>query len=129
MGDSFQSIVDPVATEAEAPILAERILAGLVAEQIVVPEPSDCVLGRGYAPGRLHENAMRTRYEPLLQLQTNGLEIISKRTVFHNGGLGFELVCHSCGSRCEPPHPSWGDAVGEWYDPAGAPNDRPEDRG
>jgi hypothetical protein len=52
MGDWFQTIVDPEATEAEAPALADRVLYWLIEERIVVGERTDCVLGDGgYAPG------------------------------------------------------------------------------
>lgn len=120
MGDSFHTIVDPEATEADAPELAGRVLNWLISEQIIIPERTDCVLGGdGYAPGPAYAKATGSPYPYLLQLRTNGLKVTSTRTVFDNGGLGFKIVCSSCGGRFEPPHGPWGDAVSEWYDRSG----------
>jgi len=120
MGDQFQSVVDPDASEVEAPALAEKLLQWFINEGIVSPERSDCVLGdSGYAPGRFHCKAIGSENQHLLRLRTNGLEVVSTHTVFHNGGLGFELVCESCGGSFDPPQGAWGDAVGEWYDRSG----------
>lgn len=120
MGDYFQSIVDPEATEAEAPSLADRVLRWLIDEQIVASELTDCVFMKpGYAPGPTYVKATGAPDVHVLKLRTNGLEVVSTRTVFHNGGLGFDLVCAACGSRIEPMQGWWADAVGEWYDRAG----------
>lgn len=117
MGDWFQSVVDPEATEAEAPTLADSVLRWLVAEGVVVPERSDCTLGEaGHAPGPSYVKATGLPDKHLLTLWTNGLAVVSTRTVFHKGGLGFDIVCSSCGGRFEPPDGLWADAVGEWYD-------------
>ena len=116
MGDWFQTIVDPEATEAEAPALADRVLHWLIDEQIVVGERTDCILGDGgYAPGPAYEKATGSHDKYLLATRTNGLEVVSTHTVFHNGGLGVDIVCWSCGGRFEPPNGLWGDAVGQWY--------------
>lgn len=120
MGDYFQSIVDPEATEAEATSLADRVVRLLVAEQIVVSELTDCVFGEsGYAPGPAYAKATGLLDVHLLTLRTNGMEVVSTRTVFHNGGNGFELVCSACGEQTEPKQGWWADAAGEWYDRAG----------
>lgn len=120
MGDWFQSVIDPEASEAEAPALAERLLQWFIDEGIVVAVPSDCTLGdSGYAPGPSYARAVGSPNELLLKLRTNGLEVVSKRSVFHNGGLGVELVCTSCGGRFDPPRGLWSGAVGEWYDRRG----------
>lgn len=121
MGDWFQSIVDPEATEAEAPALADRVLRWLVDEQIVASERTDCVLSNrgGYAPGPAYVKATGSPDAHVLQLRANGLEVVSSHTVFHNGGLGFEIVCAACGGRFDPPQGLWADAVSEWYDRAG----------
>ena len=123
MGDWFQSIVDPETTEADAPAAADRVLRWLIDEQIVVGDRTDCTLGDGgYAPGRAYVKATGSSDPYLLATRTNGLEVVSTRTVFYSGGLGYELkiVCLSCGGRFEPPEGPWGDAVGEWYHRRGA---------
>lgn len=120
MADSFQSIVDPEATAAEAPALAGRVLRWLIDEHIVVGDRTDCILGDGgYAPGPAYVKATAAPDKYLLEMRTNRVEVVSTRTVFHNGALGFEIVCSSCGGRFEPPSGCWGDAVGEWYDGSG----------
>jgi hypothetical protein len=121
MGNHFQSIVDPEATEAEAPALADRVLRWLIAEQIVVPERTDCVLSEsgGYAPGPAYVKATGAPDVHVLTLRTNGMEVVSTRTVFHSGEGDLELICGTCGSRIEPKQGWWADAVGEWYDRAG----------
>lgn len=121
MGDWFQSIVDPEATEAETPSLADRVLCWLIDEQIVASELTDCVLDEsgGYAPGPAYVKATGAPDVHVLKLRTNGLEVVSTRTVFHNGGNGFELECTACKYRYEPGPGGWADAVGEWYDRAG----------
>ncbi len=121
MGDWFQSIVDTEATEIEAPSLADRVLRWLIDEQIVASELTDCVLSEpgGYGPGPAYVKATGVPDDLTLRLRTNGMEVVSTRTVFHNGGIGFKLVCSACGSRTEPKRGWWADAAGEWYARAG----------
>ena len=110
MGDWFQTIVDPEATEAEAPALCDRVLRWLVDEQIVVGERTDCILGdAGHSPGPAYEKATGSRNKYLLAIRTNGLQVVSTHTVFHNGGLDFDIVCSSCGGRFQPPKGHWGE--------------------
>ena len=120
MGDSFQSIVDRDATEAEAPELGAAIHKWLVSEGIVSADASDCVLGSdtGFPPGPHYEKAVDGPDEHLLQLVTNGLDIIAERHVFYACQGGFELVCSACSDRFEAPD-EWGDAVDEWYENKG----------
>ena len=120
MGDWFQTIVDPEATEGEAAELADSVLRWLIEEQIVVSQRSNCTLGdAGYAPGTCYTKATGSPEEHFLSLWTNGLELVSKRSVFDNGGFGFDIVCASCGGRFEPPKGLWADAAGEWFDRSG----------
>ncbi|MCA8986629.1 MAG: hypothetical protein KDA78_03255 [Planctomycetaceae bacterium] len=120
MGDWFQSVVDRDATESEAPELGAAILEWLVDEGIVTSDATDCVLGSdtGYPPGPNYHKATGGTDEHLLQLVTNGLDVITKRNVFHSGQGGFELICSACSDRIEVPE-TWGDAVGEWYENKG----------
>jgi hypothetical protein len=116
MGDSFQVIVDRDADKDAAPGLATAIHDWLVTAGIVLAEPTDCVLGSeaGFAPGPNYQDVVDEKYEHLEDLQTNGLELITSRTIFDSGQGGFELVCSACSASFEPPD-EWGKAVGEWY--------------
>lgn len=117
MGDWFQIIVDREASEEEAPALGSSIRDWLVTEGIIEATLTDCVLGSdlGYPPGPNHERATD---EKVPELWTNGLDIITGRTVFHSTGVETYLICSQCGERFQPPD-EWTDAIGEWYDRRG----------
>ena len=78
---------------------AKEILNWLISEDIVESMPSDCVLGSevGYA---LSEGARKaTPFPDFLpfSLNTNGLEIVLKRSVFDTGQNGMEkCICPNC---------------------------------
>jgi hypothetical protein len=121
MSDNHQSIVDIEVHLDDAPALGRKLLSWLQTEQIVVTKPSDCVLGMGYAPGALYAKALREPDSRFLGLLTNGLELITERTVFDAGELGVGLICASCSSRFGD-IPGWGEAIGEWYTQTGPGN-------
>jgi hypothetical protein len=116
MGDYFQSIVDKDATETEAPSLGTLIRNWLVDEGIISSKATDCVLGSdsGYPPGPDYQKAIYEHDKQFLELWTNGLEIITKRHVFHSGQGGFDLVCPACSTKVEL-NEAWSKAVNEWY--------------
>lgn len=120
MGDGFQNLVAPEIAAAQAQAAGDRMLQWLVAEQLVLAETKDCVLsdGVGHPPGPQYAKATGKADPHLLKGWTNGLAVITKRTVFHSGQGGFELICSACKSRFEPPD-GWGDAVGEWFEQTG----------
>jgi hypothetical protein len=120
MGDWFQNLVAPDIAATEATATSERMLAWLVAEQVVLAETTDCVLGdAGYPPGPQCVKATGKTDPHFLHLRTNGLAVVSNRTVFHSGQGRFELVCSACNSRLKPPD-RWGDAVQEWFEQSGS---------
>src|SRR5687767_8987559 len=103
MSDSFQCIVDTEVSESQASPVAHAILGWLVVERIVAGTISDCVPGDvGYAPSIAYRKATATTSPALLTLRVNGVEVITSRTVFDNGGDGFEMVCGNCGARSHP---------------------------
>jgi hypothetical protein len=120
MGDWFQNLVAPNIAAPQAKAVGGRMLGWLVAEEIVSAETKDCVLGAdlGHPPGPQYAKATGKPDPHLLSLWTNGLAVISKRTVFHSGQGGFELICSACKSKFEPPD-RWGDAVDEWFKQSG----------
>jgi hypothetical protein len=132
MGDSFRTIVHPVASLADAPALADKVIAHLIKRKIVGPVRTDCVLGKagGYPPGDNVGEALAT-WSPSagsgvpLSLETivrdlrrsscNGVREVVGRTVFHNFGAGLDVVrCPICVGNEVDAH--WSDAVGRWYD-------------
>jgi len=120
MGNCFQSVVDLDATEEEAPKLAADILGWLVGEGIVLVEQCDCVLGSeaGNGPGPNYVRAVSAPDDHFLRDRTNGLDVITKRTVFHSGQGGFELICAACSAHFDPTD-AWGTAMGEWHEKRG----------
>lgn len=119
MGDWFQTLVDRDATAEEAPALAAYILQWLIKEQIVKPDATDCVLGGefGYPPGQNYSRAVDENGSGFLSMQTNGLEIIVRRSVIWSGQGEVELICSACG-RFSPPD-RWADAIAEWHEGRG----------
>ncbi len=120
MGDWFQTVSDRDATESESQELGAAIHQWLVDEGIVSSDATDCVPGSdiGYPPGPNYQKATGESDDHLLKLATNGLDVITKRSVFHSGQGGFELICSACSDRFEAPN-VWGDAVSQWYENKG----------
>jgi hypothetical protein len=117
MGDFFQVIVDRDAGESEAASLAEAVLDWLTSEEIVEADATPCLNGLddlGYAPGPKMESwvpdadqARQTR-----SLRTNGLELVTDKTVFWSVSTEYEAVCPN-GHAHVPPE-DWLDLAGEW---------------
>lgn len=121
MGDWFQILVAPDIAAAQAKAAGTRMLEWLVAEEIVSAETKDCVLGAdaGHSPGPQYIKATGKTDPHLLRLWSNGLVVVSKRTVFHSGQGGFDLICSAYNSKFEPPQ-RWGDALNEWFKQSGS---------
>jgi hypothetical protein len=116
MGDCYQIIVDRDASILESERLATAIRAWLITECIIDAIESDCVLsGLGHAPGPRLDKAVDEndidRYA-VRRLRTNGLKIVSERTVF---AYSLESVsCAHCRDEIEFRGPV-SDAVDAWY--------------
>ncbi|MCL2119109.1 MAG: hypothetical protein FWH27_11855 [Planctomycetaceae bacterium] len=103
---------------------AEEIVKWLVDQKAIEPTLSDCVFGDGgyrLLPGlaQFLEHGDRYFCPDLLML---GLEIITKKAVFHTGGNGLETVtcpvCQACeNDPCDMQKDSpFLDLVGMWFD-------------
>jgi hypothetical protein len=116
VGDYFQSIVDIEATESETPKLAILIRNWLVPEGIILAQATDCILSSdlGYPPGPNYQKVVHEHNNHFLELWTNGLDIITKRHVFHSGQGKLDLVCRACADRVKPTE-EWSQAVDKWY--------------
>lgn len=123
MGDFFQTIVDRDATETDASVLAETVLAWLVSQGIVEAARTDCVLGAsdgGYAPGPHMEEWVDDPDEARRMtrgLKTNGLELITSKTVFWSVSTDYQPVCPRGDTPTLPDE--WLDAAGEWEQSTG----------
>jgi hypothetical protein len=118
VGDYFEIIADVEATEAEAPALAASVVSWLTREGIVAAEPAaECVLGAewGYPPGRRYTAAVTEPDEHMLQLQANGVEVSTSRTVFSpaQGTVG-SVVCPLCGQTVDLNEPATGQITPQW---------------
>jgi hypothetical protein len=97
MGDHFQTIVDLDARPEEARGLADRVVAWLVTEGIVLADRTDCVLGQplGHPPGPNWRRAVSGQdadWEPW-----DGLAVYTQRTVFFGGqGEPTAVTCPRC---------------------------------
>lgn len=95
MGDSFQTIVDLDAPPEESEALAERVVAWLVAEQIVQAERTDAGFGKPmHATGPRWPLMTDERWH---HLPCDGLAVVTGRTVFFGAlGSGGSPVCPRC---------------------------------
>lgn len=93
------SIVPRVSNYPEHTSKAQEILKWLVEQDIVKSTLSDCVLDShgGYAVSEGAKKVVLYPEELPWELVTNGLDIITQRTVFDTCGNGLdELTCPSC---------------------------------
>lgn len=116
MGDRFQTIVDVDASAEEAEALAERALAWLVAEEIVLAERTDAGFGKPmHLTGPRWPEVTDERWH---LLRCDGLAVVTGRTVFF-GALGSEgsPVCPRCTEAI---------ALGRWTETEGGQGPFPE---
>ncbi|CAL9531204.1 hypothetical protein [Streptomyces sp. Tu 3180] len=115
MGDHFQTVVDLDAGADEAARLADRVVAWLVDEGIVLAERTGCVLGRplGHPPGPNWHRAVAeddAGWKP-----SDGLAVEVGRTVFHGGQGGPEAVtCPRCAATTSLVTDDWEPVDGVW---------------
>jgi hypothetical protein len=125
MGDYFQTIVDLDAGEAQAAELAERAVAWLVSEGIVLADREICVLGQplGHPPGP-HWSRAVTDDDPDGE-PFDGLAVHIGRTVFDSGQDGPEAVtCPNCRTTTDLSDedaddtvwPRFAAAISDWQD-------------
>ena len=116
MSDHSISIVSKQSAYPDKEIKAKEILEWLVSLDIIKPTLSDCILssndGHSISDGAKHITT-EPEYLPF-DLTTNGLEIITKRQVFHTGQNGIEeLICPGC--KQDIANEDW-DFLSEWGD-------------
>ncbi|MBD3244828.1 MAG: hypothetical protein GF335_02430 [Candidatus Moranbacteria bacterium] len=80
---------------------------------------TDCTLGdRGFPPGDNFKNAMDSDNH-IEDLITNGLEVITKKQVFHSDGVD-SINCPNCNNNMIDS--DWGDLLEKWYKDLGNDN-------
>jgi len=116
VSDTFQVLVAQELGPRAAEQLVPAIIAWMVAQGVIVPERSDCVVesGLGHAPGPGATKALESRHK-LVWLRANGVSVSAGRRVFHAGENGISLECSACGDAFEPGE-EWTDAVGRWFE-------------
>lgn len=98
MGDNSISIVPKLSSYPDRINKANEVLNWLVTRDIIKPTPTDCILGsdNGYAVSAGAKNVVTYPDQLPFRCQTNGLDIIISRTIFHTMGAIDELICPSC---------------------------------
>jgi hypothetical protein len=117
MGDWFETVVDPLVGPADAPVVADRVVAELIGAGLLKSVRTTCALGGpGYPPAPGVLGYLKDPDPLLIELQTNGLEVTARRSVHVNLSVK-RIVCPGCGAKTENLSGlGWQDAVGEWYD-------------
>jgi hypothetical protein len=116
MGDSFITLVPNPVKSDEVGNLSRRTTDWLIANKIILPSLSDCILGKGkgYAPGQNCKDIIEGDDFGLTGPGVNGLEVITNRRVFDNGGNGLEeMNCPHCGTNNIGLE--WGEMVDGWH--------------
>jgi hypothetical protein len=114
MSDSFISIVPQNVEKTQVKSIADKVINHLVQKGIIKKKLTDCTLGEpGHAPGDNFREALDGDDYGFDKLRTNGLEVITQRHVFHNGGNGLDEIIYPncCANIIES---DWGDKLGEW---------------
>jgi hypothetical protein len=115
MSDSRISIVPRKSTYPGKENKAKDILAWLISLDIVKTTLSDCILSTQYGYA-ISQGAKKIVTHPDLlpfQLRTNGLEIITERTIFDTGENEIEkLICPKCEKDISGE--DW-DFLNEWF--------------
>lgn len=99
MSDSSIAIVPKVTAFGAKDEKAKEILEWLISKDVVKPEITDCTLGKsgGYAISNGARNIVKEPEYLPFDLVTNGLEIVTERTVFDTGENFVDIIiCPTC---------------------------------
>jgi hypothetical protein len=122
MGDHYQIAADLDADVKTAALTASQLRSWLIGQEIIVGTPSNCVLGEtlGHAPGKNYAYAVEEPDPFLLELRTNGVAFIAKRSVYSSDGVAeLTLICPTCRQRFDWSR-AWQTALQEWHKNAGS---------
>lgn len=115
MGNWYEIIADRDVSEAEAPVLAERMRIWLAERGVIEAVPDRDFLGTLiHRPGPAYQSTLK---EPNPYTETvKGLEFVVQRNVFFQ--MPLRLTCGACGARFEPDDEGWerwNDAANAWW--------------
>lgn len=116
MSDTYISLVSEKLNVADSQNTAEKIVRFLTEQKISQRTLTDCVLSlsEGYEPADNHQNGLKNSKLEFTNLKTNGIELITEKQVFHNGGNGLEEVnCPCCGENNI--QNDWENSLDNWY--------------
>ena len=116
MSDTYISLVSEKINSVDSKKTAEKIIEFLSERKIAKKNLSDCVLGssKGYAPAENYRNAIVKSELDFSELKINGIELITERQVFENGGNVLEEVnCPNCGENNI--ENDWGNSLENWH--------------
>jgi hypothetical protein len=117
VGDSFQTIADVEAAEAEAPALAASVIGWLAGAGIIAGGPADRGLGTGpgYPAGPRYAAAVTRPGGVLPRLRTKGVEVCTAKTVFYpvQADVG-PVACPRCGHSMVLEDPATGEMTAYW---------------
>lgn len=121
MSDSIDWVVDLEATSEHVDGLASRVKHWLIEQQIVLTKESGV---RAYSGATLLPPgpcAEAWSVQVARDLAMCGLEVVTKRTVFHTGDNGLDgFQCPNCGQSHGVDDVPWSDAVGGWWSQEGS---------
>jgi predicted RNA-binding Zn-ribbon protein involved in translation (DUF1610 family) len=115
MSDTYISLVSEKLNSADSKKKAEKIIEFLTEQKIAEKDLTNCVLGssKGHAPAENYRSVLKKSELNLTELKTNGIELITEKQVFENGGNGLEEVnCPNCGENNI--ENDWGNSLGNW---------------
>lgn len=122
MGATVDWIVDLDASQDESEALAIKVKTWLITREVVsaVSSPE-----RTYGGGELLMRGPCAAKWDACEIGTIsslcGLEVVTKRKVFHTGDNGIQaLQCTDCGGKHDPDVIPWSDAVGAWFSGEGS---------
>ena len=119
MSDSYITIVPNLIDNSQSETIAQSVIDYLQGKQIIQSIRTDCTLGGdGFAPGKNYRSVLVDKQYDIQNFSISGLEIITTRTVFHNGENGLDsITCPNC--RSNVIDANWAEAVDEWFNNTG----------
>jgi hypothetical protein len=115
MSDSYITLVPNSVDEDESCHLADIVIKDLIDKQVIKSVKTHCTLGEeGFAPGKNYMSVTEEHSYCIWNKAVNGLEVITSRTVFENGGNGLDaIICPVCSHNVIDT--DWNVAIDTWF--------------